>query len=191
MTDFVALACAARIQHLAWVGFNTAIAATLCPLGVLGGPLLVKAAMATGCVVGALSLIAATAPSDQFLKMGGGLSVGLGCLLAASVGMCNALHCAAMHWVLTDMVVAFDRSNVLPGIGLAVQCGALWWRWLVWSAAVARHTKSSIRSQVHSPEPTGPNQFVDGHLLGHYQLVCANGTNSCQLQQPPSLNSYC
>ncbi len=46
-----------------------------------------RAAWYTAGVVGGLSIIAATAPSDKFLNMAGPLSVGLGLVFAASVGM--------------------------------------------------------------------------------------------------------
>lgn len=74
------------MKHLAWTGFNAAVALSLCPLGVLGGPLLYRAALGTAAIMGSLSLIAATAPSDQFLNMGGILGIGLGVVIAASLG---------------------------------------------------------------------------------------------------------
>lgn len=45
-----------------------------------------RAAWYTAGVVGGLSAVAATAPSDKFLNMAGPLSVGLGLVFAASVG---------------------------------------------------------------------------------------------------------
>jgi FtsH-binding integral membrane protein len=73
-------------RHVAWMAFNLCTGATLSPLGFLGGPVIMKAMLGTGAVVGGLSLIAATAPDDTFLWMGGPLGLGLGVLLAASLG---------------------------------------------------------------------------------------------------------
>lgn len=59
---------------------------SLAPLTMLGGPLIVKAALYTAGVVGALSLTAATAPSDKFLSMSGPLSIGLGVVCVSAIG---------------------------------------------------------------------------------------------------------
>jgi FtsH-binding integral membrane protein len=45
-----------------------------------------KAAWYTAGIVGGLSLIAATAPSEKFLNMGGPLAIGLGVVFASSIG---------------------------------------------------------------------------------------------------------
>lgn len=45
-----------------------------------------KAAWYTAGIVGGLSLIAATAPSEKFLNMNGPLAIGLGAVFAASMG---------------------------------------------------------------------------------------------------------
>lgn len=74
------------MKHVMWTAFNGAIALSLCPLGIMGGALLYRAALATGAIMGSLSLVAATAPSDQFLSWGGPLSIGLGVVFAASIG---------------------------------------------------------------------------------------------------------
>jgi hypothetical protein len=55
-------------------------------MALLGGPLLTRAAWYTAGVIGGLSLVAATAPSDKFLYMGGPLAIGLGVVFASSVG---------------------------------------------------------------------------------------------------------
>lgn len=66
--------------------FNLAIGVTLAPVGLLGGPIVLRAAMYTGAIVGGLSLVAANAPSDRFLNWGGALGMGLGALIIASFG---------------------------------------------------------------------------------------------------------
>lgn len=73
-------------KHLAWAGFNTFTGLSLAPLMVLGGPLVLRAAMMTGAVVGGLTLVAVTAPSDKFLYMGGVLGMGLGVVVVSSLG---------------------------------------------------------------------------------------------------------
>jgi FtsH-binding integral membrane protein len=73
-------------KHAMWLAFNTCIAASLAPLGFLGGPLVMKAAVITGCVVGGLSIAGAAAPSDTWLQMRGPLSIGLGVVIGASFG---------------------------------------------------------------------------------------------------------
>eukprot|EP00211_Chloroparvula_japonica_P007337 CAMPEP_0119131684 /NCGR_PEP_ID=MMETSP1310-20130426/10520_1 /TAXON_ID=464262 /ORGANISM="Genus nov. species nov., Strain RCC2339" /LENGTH=332 /DNA_ID=CAMNT_0007122275 /DNA_START=106 /DNA_END=1104 /DNA_ORIENTATION=- len=88
-------------KHLMWLGFNTCIAASLAPMGVLGGPLVLKAATITGCVVGGLSLTAACAPSETWLQMRGPLSIGLGVVIASSFGQ-----------------LLFPASSMLYNIGL-------------------------------------------------------------------------
>ena len=73
-------------KHAAFASFNTMIGLSLCPLVAVGGPILLKAAFATGCVVSTLGLTAAASPEGTFLSWGGPLSVGLGVVFASSVG---------------------------------------------------------------------------------------------------------
>jgi len=73
-------------KHIAWILFNSTMAFSLCPLGYFGGRLVQNAALTTGCIVGGLSIVAASAPSESFLWMGGPLSIGLGIILASSFG---------------------------------------------------------------------------------------------------------
>ena len=58
-----------------------------------------EASLVTGALVGGLSLIASVAPSDQFLYMGGALSIGLGVVFAASVGTMFVGAGGIMHQV--------------------------------------------------------------------------------------------
>lgn len=73
-------------KHAALGLFCTTIAASLCPLVMLGGGIVLNAAAATGAMVGGLSLLGAMAPSESFLWMHAPLSVGLGVVFAASIG---------------------------------------------------------------------------------------------------------
>ncbi|XP_002735043.1 growth hormone-inducible transmembrane protein-like [Saccoglossus kowalevskii] len=73
-------------KHLAWMLHSGIVGAVIAPLTFLGGPILVKAAWYTAGVVGGLSMVAACAPSDKFLYMGGPLAMGLGVVFIASLG---------------------------------------------------------------------------------------------------------
>ncbi|KAH8858479.1 Growth hormone-inducible transmembrane protein isoform 4 [Schistosoma japonicum] len=75
-----------NVKHLAWVAYSVSLGAMLMPVCLLGGPIIMRAAMYTGSIVGSLSLVAATAPSDRFIKWGGPLSIGLGVIFVSSVG---------------------------------------------------------------------------------------------------------
>jgi len=71
------------LKHACFVGFTGAMGLSLVPLTVIAGPVLGKAAMATGAIVGSLSTIAACAPNESFLWMGGVCGIGLGAVVAA------------------------------------------------------------------------------------------------------------
>eukprot|EP01094_Clydonella_sp_ATCC50884_P010156 TRINITY_DN1972_c0_g1_i1.p1 TRINITY_DN1972_c0_g1~~TRINITY_DN1972_c0_g1_i1.p1 ORF type:complete len:378 (-),score=109.55 TRINITY_DN1972_c0_g1_i1:250-1287(-) len=73
-------------KHAAWLGFNACMATSLCSLGVVGSPIIIKAAVGTAAIVGSLSLIAFANPERTFLKMTGPLTIGLGTMFAASIG---------------------------------------------------------------------------------------------------------
>lgn len=73
-------------KHLAWMGHAALLGGMIAPLSLMGGPLLMRAALYTAGLVGGLSAVAATAPSEKFLNMGGPLALGLGFVFAASVG---------------------------------------------------------------------------------------------------------
>ncbi len=93
-------------KHLALSTFVGCQALMMAPLASLGGPLLMRfgetisffffvcvfllgssrAALATGAVVGAISLTAATAPSQAYLSMTGPLAIGGGLIFGASLG---------------------------------------------------------------------------------------------------------
>lgn len=73
-------------QHAAWASFNAFMGLSLFPISMMGGTIIQKAAVGTLAIVGSISLIAATTRSDNHLAMGGPLAVGLGVVLAASVG---------------------------------------------------------------------------------------------------------
>jgi FtsH-binding integral membrane protein len=74
-------------KHLAWMLTSGMLGFSLLGLSTIaGGAIIQQAAMITGCIVGGMSLTAMASPSDSFLKMGPYLGVGLGVVIAASLG---------------------------------------------------------------------------------------------------------
>lgn len=73
-------------KQLAWLTHAGITGAVIAPLYLLGGPIVLRAAWSTAGIVGGLSAIAITAPSEKFLNMAGPLAVGLGFVFASSVG---------------------------------------------------------------------------------------------------------
>eukprot|EP00096_Caligus_rogercresseyi_P013932 TRINITY_DN649_c0_g1_i1.p1 TRINITY_DN649_c0_g1~~TRINITY_DN649_c0_g1_i1.p1 ORF type:complete len:317 (+),score=86.70 TRINITY_DN649_c0_g1_i1:34-984(+) len=73
-------------KHLAWIVHSSILGACVAPICALGGPLLLRAAMYTGGMLSALSVVSITAPSEKFLYMGGPLAMGLGLVFASSIG---------------------------------------------------------------------------------------------------------
>jgi FtsH-binding integral membrane protein len=99
------------LKHAVWGAFNVAMSASLCCLGVVGGPLLCQSALATGCMVGGLSLVAAKAQPGHFETLQGPVGVGMGLIVAAGLG--NVLFPMALF------------KNFLLYGGLAVYSGSL------------------------------------------------------------------
>merc|ERR1719445_786854 len=73
-------------KQLAWLAHCAVIGAVIAPLCMLGGPILTRAAWYTAGMVGGLSTVAACAPSEKFLTMGGPLAMGFGVVLVSSLG---------------------------------------------------------------------------------------------------------
>jgi len=65
--------------------FNACMGASLAPIAMVAGPIVLKAALYTGAIVGSLSLVAANTPSQELLWMGGPLALGLGVVCVASI----------------------------------------------------------------------------------------------------------
>lgn len=72
-------------KQLAWAAHCAIMGAIVAPICFLGGPIIARAAWYTAGVVGGLSTVAACAPSDKFLYMGGPLAIGLGVVFASSL----------------------------------------------------------------------------------------------------------
>merc|ERR1711994_1098036 len=73
-------------KQLAWLAYCGVVGAVIAPICLLGGPILTRAAWYTAGIVGGLTTVAVTAPSDKFLYMGGPLAMGLGVVFMASLG---------------------------------------------------------------------------------------------------------
>ena len=73
-------------KQLGWLAHSGVMGVVVAPMCLLGGPLLLRAAIMTAGVVGGLSTIAVCAPSEKFLNMGGPLAIGLGVVFASSLG---------------------------------------------------------------------------------------------------------
>jgi len=72
-------------KQLAWMAHCAVMGAVIAPICFLGGPILYRAAWYTAGMVGGLSTVAACAPSDKFLYMGGPLAMGFGVVFASSI----------------------------------------------------------------------------------------------------------
>jgi len=72
-------------KQLAWALHCAVMGAVVAPICFLGGPLLTRAAWYTAGMVGGLSTVALTAPSDKFLYMGGPLAMGFGVVFVSSI----------------------------------------------------------------------------------------------------------
>merc|ERR1719245_2306844 len=73
-------------KQLAWPAHCAVVGAVVAPICFLGGPILTRAAWYTAGMVGGLSTVAACAPSEKFLTMGGPLAMGFGVVLVSSLG---------------------------------------------------------------------------------------------------------
>lgn len=72
-------------KQLAWLVHAGVLGCVIAPITMLGGPVLVRAAWYTTGVVGGLSALAMTAPSEKFLNMGAPLACGFGVILVSSL----------------------------------------------------------------------------------------------------------
>jgi len=110
-----------------WATFAAANGATLAPLGLIAGPAVTHAAVATGGLVGGLATVASTAPSDSFLWMAGPLTIGLGVVFASSLGALffpasGALYNMSLYgglsvfggFMLYDVQSIQQRARVMP-----------------------------------------------------------------------------
>merc|ERR1712079_786151 len=100
-------------KQMAWITHSAVMGAVIAPLCMLGGPILTRAAWYTAGVVGGLSTIAITAPSDKFLYMGGPLAMGFGVVFMSSIASAflpppTALGASMMSIALYGGLVLFS-----------------------------------------------------------------------------------
>ena len=73
-------------KHAAWLLYAVSLGGVVAPICLVGGPILTRAAIYTAGIVGGLSAVAISAPSDRFLRWGGPLAIGLGVVFVSSLG---------------------------------------------------------------------------------------------------------
>ncbi|XP_056350400.1 growth hormone-inducible transmembrane protein [Oenanthe melanoleuca] len=122
-------------KHAAWMMHSGVLGAVVAPLAFLGGPLLIRAAWYTAGIVGGLSTVAMCAPSEKFLNMGGPLGIGLGFVIASSIGSMflpptsavgAGLYSVAVYgglvlfgmFLLYDTQLVVKRAETLPVYGV-------------------------------------------------------------------------
>ena len=71
---------------MTWILHTALVGGLIAPLTLLGGPLMVRAAMYTAGIAGGISTVAVCAPSEKFLNWGGPLAAGFGVVFLASIG---------------------------------------------------------------------------------------------------------
>jgi FtsH-binding integral membrane protein len=99
-------------RHVSWAGFNIALAATLTPIGFLGGPLIAQAALTTGGIMGGLSLAAVSMPYDSYRPYYSYLGIGLGGMVAAGIGYMIFPIPALYNFVTYGGLVLFSGLTV-------------------------------------------------------------------------------
>lgn len=74
------------LKHVMYAGFMTTIALSMVPLiNMASMPIIFDAMLATGFMMGGLGLVAYNAPSEQFLRWGGALGMGLAALIGVNI----------------------------------------------------------------------------------------------------------
>ncbi|KAK0087050.1 hypothetical protein PV325_001831 [Microctonus aethiopoides] len=111
-------------KQMAWLLHSGVIGAVIAPLSLVGGPIILRAALYTAGIISALSAVAVCAPSDKFLNMGGPLAIGLGVVFASSVGtmflppttvLGSGLHSMALYGglILFSMFLLYDTQKII------------------------------------------------------------------------------
>ncbi|KAH8374504.1 hypothetical protein KR200_000242 [Drosophila serrata] len=135
-------------KQLAWAVHCAVLGAVLAPMCLLGGPILIKALMYTGGVVGALSTVAYCAPSEKFLHMGGPLAIGLGIVFASSL---------ASMWLPPTTAV---------GAGLASM--SLYGGLILFSGFLLYDTQRIVKSAEHHPQNSSTLFDPINHAMAIY-----------------------
>lgn len=135
-------------KQLAWALHCAVLGAVIAPMCFLGGPLLLKAFMYTGGIVGGLSVVAACAPSERFLHIGGPLAIGLGLVFAASL---------ASMWLPPTTAI---------GAGLASL--SLYGGLILFSAFLLHDTQRVVKAAEHYPEHSHYSFDPISHAMAIY-----------------------
>uniref|UniRef100_A0A0C9QSZ8 GHITM_0 protein n=1 Tax=Fopius arisanus TaxID=64838 RepID=A0A0C9QSZ8_9HYME len=111
-------------KQMAWLLHCGVIGAVLAPMSLLGGALVVRAAIYTAGVVGGLSAVAVCAPSDKFLSMAAPLGIGFGVVFVSSLGsiflppttaLGSGLYAISLYGglVLFSMYLLYDTQKLI------------------------------------------------------------------------------
>ena len=112
------------MKHIAWLVHTGIVGSIFAPLYFFGGGLVLRAGLYTAGVVGGLSTVAACAPSEKFLNIGGPLAIGLGVVFASSLAsmfippttvMGSGLYSMALYGglILFSGFLLYDTQNVI------------------------------------------------------------------------------
>ena len=132
------------------------------PICAMGGPLLARAAVYTGVTVGGLCAIAACAPNDKFLNMGGALSIGAGVV----------------------MIVTSLGSFFLPATSAAIpiiHSISLYGGTILFSGFVLYDVQKIILAAEQDEACSVRPVTINWNLLGHDQSVHSNCPNPSEL----------
>lgn len=73
-------------KHISWVAFNIVMAGNLISIGLYGGPLIAQAVLATGCLVGGLSIVGMKITDETAIYLRPILGIGIGVITGATLG---------------------------------------------------------------------------------------------------------
>lgn len=140
------------VKQMAWAGHCSLLGLVLCPLSLFGGPALLRAATYTAGIVGGLSTIAVCAPSEKFLVNTAPLSIGLGAVVASSLG-----------------------TLFLPPtskIGLGLQGIAIYGGLIVFSGLLLYDTQKTIkRAELHPAYSMAPYDPINNSLHIYMDII--------------------
>ncbi|KAG9508740.1 Growth hormone-inducible transmembrane protein, partial [Fragariocoptes setiger] len=139
-------------KHAAWVAHCALLGFILAPMSIVGGPVLIRAASYTAGIIGGLSAIAVCAPSEKFLAQSGPLGIGLGVVVASSLG-----------------------SMFLPPtsrIGLGLYGIALYGGLIVFSGMLLYDTQKTIkRAEMHPMYAMQPYDPINNSLHMYMDII--------------------
>jgi len=108
------------LKHILWLCFNLSISQSLSIFGCFGSTIIVQSLLLSSSILGAISLIAISAPNNKFLKYGSLLGVGLGLLCGVNLlsyfyPSSKILNSLQIYGGLTvfGLFTAFDTQKVL------------------------------------------------------------------------------